>query len=153
VDRLKRLDRLLKLRGRKERQARLQMALCVKEDLARREARDEAERQAGEARELWRAEVAHGLGAGRLGLLRSYLDVRQSGLRKREALVGDWQPRLDAARKELSQASRERQALDSWRERLRQRLAREEERAERRRMDEIGLREALRRLDPEHGEA
>jgi flagellar export protein FliJ len=153
MDRLKRLDRLLKLRRRKERQARLQMALTVREDLARREARDEAERQAGEARELWRVEVNQGLGAARLGLLRSYLDARQGGLRRREALVADWQPRLEAARRELGEASRERQALDSWRERLRQRLAREEERAERRRMDEIGLREALRRLDPEHGEA
>lgn len=153
MDRLKRLDRLLKLRRRKERQARLQMAVGVREDLARREALEEAERQADEARELWRSEVGQGLGAARLGLLRSYLDARQSGARRREALVADWQPRLEAARRELGEASRERQALDSWRERLRQRLAREEERVERRRLDEIGLREALRRLDPEHGEA
>ncbi|MFA7329717.1 MAG: flagellar export protein FliJ [Candidatus Delongbacteria bacterium] len=152
MDRVKRLDRLLKLRLRRERQASLQLALGLREDEERRRALLESEGQLEEARRIWQDELGGGLAAARLTLLRSYLDQRQRGLTQRERLVRDWQPRLGVLRVELGSAARERQALEHWRERLRIRLRLEESRAERRALDEIGLRENRRRNDPEHGE-
>lgn len=152
MDRLKRLQRLLRLRERAERQARLQLALAVREDLERRQALDEAHSQVEEARGIWNGELREGLGAGRLSLLRAYLDQRLRGRVQREGLVREWQPRLAARRSELGVASRYRQALEQWRDRLLARERLESERGERRVLDEIGLRESLRRQDPEHGE-
>jgi flagellar export protein FliJ len=152
MDRVKRLQRLLKLRERRERQASLQLALGLREDRERRLALSEAEGQLEEARGIWRDELGGGLSAARLSLLRTYLDQRQRGRTQREGLVREWQPRLALQRAELNTAARDRQALEHWRDRLLGRLKLDAERAERRVLDEIGLRETLRRNDPEHGE-
>lgn len=152
VDRLKRLQRLLRLRERRERLARQQLALGLREDEQRRLALAEAEGHLAEAREWWSREAAAGMGAGRWSLLQGYLTQRQRGVARRERLVEEWQPRLRAARADLSRAAREREAMARWGERLARRLRLEEEREERRVLDEIGLRETLRRAAPEHGE-
>jgi flagellar export protein FliJ len=149
---LKRQLRLLRLRERVEKQARLRLALALREDEERRLALAEAGTQLEEARRLWSVELAEGLDAARWSLLQSYLDQRQRGLARREGLVAEWRPRLETAQGELERAARERQALERWAGRTAARLRLEESRRERRALDEIGLRESLRRSAAEHGE-
>lgn len=149
---LKRQRRLLGLKERLEKQARMRLALSLREDIERRRALDEASGQLAEARGQWARELVQGIGPARWGLLQVYIDQRQRGVAQRERLVAEWRPRLDAALGELAQATRERQAMERWAERTAAHLRREEARRERRDLDEIGLRESLRRSAPEHGE-
>jgi flagellar export protein FliJ len=143
---LKRLERLLSLRSRTERQAKIQLALAMNEDSQRRGALQESMDQLEAAGQLRAAELRGGLKASRLALLQSYVDQRRRGQALRERLVSEWQPRLEESRKRLRAAARERQAMERWMERVAFRLRQEAERVERRRLDEIGLQEFTRRV-------
>ncbi|MDP2361650.1 MAG: flagellar export protein FliJ [bacterium] len=150
--RQERLQRLLRLRERREKQARHQLALSLGEEAQRRRALAETEAQLGQARVQWTSELAGGIGPARWSVLQAYIDHRQRSVALGERMVAEWQPRLAAAREELSAAARERQGMERWRDRLVERQRREEDRRERLRLDEIGLLEVLRREAPEHGE-
>lgn len=142
---LQRLERLLALRSRVERQAKIKLALALGEDGQRRGALREAGDQLEEAGRQRSRELGGGLSAARLSLLQSYVDQRRRGQALRERLVAEWQPRLEESRQRLRAAARERQAMERWMERVAARLRQEAERADRRRLDEIGLQEFTRR--------
>jgi|GEM_PF-2353647 len=138
---LKRLGRLLALRERRERQAKVQVALALNEDALRRGALAESVSQLELAGAMRASELRGGVVASRLSLLQAYVDQRRRGQVVRERLVAEWQPRLEESRLRLRAAARDRQAMERWMERVARRLHQEAERLERRRLDEIGLRE------------
>lgn len=141
----KRLARLSRLKERVERQRRFELAAQLGEREQRRQAVAEADELLDRGRRDWTEMLSRGVHADEWQRLLSYIDhlSRSRALRQRQAL--DWEPRVEAARATLREASRERDAMGRLEERVREELGREESRRERRVLDEIGRREVWER--------
>jgi flagellar export protein FliJ len=141
----RRLGRLQRLKQRIERLRRFELAAQLAEQEQRRAAVDEADRLLAEARRGWQLALRQGVHADDWQRLLSYIDHLARSRAHRQSRLGESDPLVAKARGRLQEAGREREALTRLVERWQQERRREDDRRERRALDEVGRREVWQR--------
>jgi flagellar FliJ protein len=145
MDRLRRMQRLLRLREHIETMARNLLALELAEEEARKQAVDEQRVLIDQQQSAMSRSLGLGMKGADLVMALSYLDARQRGLARSLNRLAEQLPVREKARQELEDKRRERRILERLQERLSKLLEQEENRREQKVLDELGLREVLAR--------
>jgi flagellar protein FliJ len=134
-----RLERLLDLRSRKERQQAETLGRALRDETASREALEQAQERLGAAREQAAPEPGHVTSAGTLRNLG--LTVAAAMTRRDAAAVsqGEAEQALDAERERYEAAQRDRRVIERLREKRLEDWTRETGRKEQQEMDGLAL--------------
>jgi flagellar protein FliJ len=144
-----RLDRLLDLRSRKERQQAEVLGRALREENARREALEQAQARLGEAREQAAPEPGRVSPAGALHNLGLTIAAAQTQRDAAAKSQGEAEVTLAAERERYEATQRDRRVIERLREKRLEDWTREEGRKDQQEMDGLAL-DRHRRRQEEH---